>query len=225
MSKVIKLENVSYQVMDGEKEKKVLSQINYTFSSSKITAITGPSGSGKTTLLYALGGLLNHVDGNVYIDETSLYSLEEVTRDYFRKNNMSMIFQNYNLFSFMNVEDNILMPYYVKKKDVENEVKSKCLHYLEKFGLGDIRKRTITSLSGGEQQRIAIIRSIIDNPGIILCDEPTANLDKENTEKFMSMLTQMVNEVNSTVIIVSHDEEVCQYADNVLCIVDGKIGN
>lgn len=223
MSKIVKLANLNYSVIDGKRERTILNEINYTFSPSKITAISGPSGSGKTTLLYALGGLLNNVNGDVLINETSLYCLDEVARDHFRKMNMSMIFQNLNLFSFMNVEDNILMPYYVKRKNIEEDIKIKCLKYLKKFGLGDIRNRTITSLSGGEQQRIAIIRAIIDNPGIILCDEPTASLDKENTKNFMFMLSEMINEIDATVIIVSHDEEVCQYAENVIQIVDGKI--
>lgn len=223
MSSIIKLDNLSYKVKDGKNDRSIINNINYTFETSKINLITGPSGSGKTTLLYALGGLLNSVEGDIHIDKTKLYSLTEKDRDKFRKENISMIFQNLNLFSFLNVEDNILMPYYIKRKDIGSKVRTRLKDYLEKFELGDIRDKSITSLSGGEQQRVAIIRSVIDNPKIILCDEPTASLDKKNTDRFMSMLTDIVKEIDSTVIISTHDEQVCRYGGNRLHLVDGMI--
>ena len=134
-----------------------------------------------------------------------------------------MIFQNLNLFSFLNVEDNILMPFYAKKIKVDFKVKKEVSDYLKLMNLEGFEKKTINQLSGGEQQRVAIIRAIIQKSKVILCDEPTANLDSENTEIFMSNLLKIKDNLKSIIIISTHDSRLANYADVNIMLKDGKI--
>ncbi|MDR2025712.1 MAG: ATP-binding cassette domain-containing protein [Hungatella sp.] len=219
----IDLKHVSYMIQEGKSNRKILDDISYSFSDNQMVTINGPSGSGKTTLLYALGGLLNITDGDVQINNRSLIEMQAGERDDFRLNNISYIYQNLNLFSFMNVEDNILISYYLRNEKINKEVQDHIGEYLHLFGLGKIQKKDISVLSGGEKQRIAIIRALISNPKIILCDEPTANLDSENTIKFMDYLTQAKKITKSIIIIVTHDDRVYNYGDTKLKMLDGKI--
>lgn len=219
----IKVSNVSFKVKEGDTERYILNDISYVFEANKITTIGGPSGSGKITLLYVLAGLLNIDEGQVTIGGKSIYDMDLKERDNFRLNNISFIYQNLNLFSFMNVEDNIFLPFMLRKKEPDKSVRENMKHLMNLMELGDISKKDIQSLSGGEQQRIAIIRAIIGNMNIILADEPTGNLDKENTIKFMECLSKIKNESNTTIVIVTHDEEVFNFGDNKIKIDSGKI--
>lgn len=223
MSSIIEMQNVVYEIMENKKKRKLLDNITYSFEKSTITVVSGPSGSGKTTLLYALAGLLEHVQGKIVIDGVQVNVDDEKKRNDFRLNNLSMVFQNLNLFSFMNVEDNILVPYYVKEKTIDNKVRNKISQYLDLMNLGQIQKKSIQSLSGGEQQRVAIIRALIDEPKVVLCDEPTASLDRENVEVFMKTLIKIKNETKATIIIVTHDSRVFEYGENKIIMVDGKL--
>lgn len=220
---IVKLENLNYDVMDGNIKRKILKDINYSFIENSITTISGPSGSGKTTLLYAIAGLIGGIDGNVLIDGFQINKASEEKRDLFRLNNISMIFQNLNLFSFMNVEDNILVPYYIKNNKVDTGVYEKISEYLELMNLGQIQKKAIQSLSGGEQQRVAIIRAIIAEPKVILCDEPTASLDRENIDIFINTLLKIKEKTKATVIIVTHDERVFKCGENKVYMSDGYL--
>lgn len=220
----LRVENLSYSVRNGKRESKILNNINYAFKNNKITILAGPSGSGKTTLLYALAGLIKDINGNIFYDDININELKKLEdRDTFRLENISIVFQNFNLFSFMNVEDNILMPFYAKKIPVSLKIKEDLLEYLNLLNLGDIRKKSIPQLSGGEQQRVAIIRAFMQNSKIILCDEPTSSLDSENVEIFMSSLVKIKNKINSTVIISTHDSRVAAYGEINLKLEDGKI--
>lgn len=223
--KFIELLNVSYLVTDANEKRELLKNINYTFNQGVISIISGPSGSGKTTLLYAIAGLLNEVSGNIIIDGKNINSMTEDERNTYRLNNISMIFQNLNLFSFMNVEDNILVPLRLKNKKITSEIKQRVVKYLELMKLGDVRKKNIQSLSGGEQQRVAIIRALIDSPKVVLCDEPTASLDEENVKIFMDTLVEIKNATDATFIIVTHDARVLQYAEQKIKIEDGQLVN
>lgn len=220
---VMRLENLTYQVIEGNDKRKVLNDINFTFQDGKLYTISGPSGSGKTTLLYAMAGLLTDMTGNIYLENEPFSAKRRSARDKIRLEQMGMIFQNLNLFSFLNVEDNILVPFYVRKEKVTREIKEKVSKYLDAMNLGQIQKKNIQSLSGGEQQRVAIIRAMISNPKIILCDEPTASLDSENVLAFMEALLKMQREQNATVVIVTHDDRVFQYGDEKLRMVDGSL--
>ena len=155
---IIRINNLSYKVKDGNEEKMLLNNISISFEMPEIITISGPSGSGKTTFLYA--------------------ACTKKEREKIRLNDISIIFQNLNLFSFMNVEDNILLPYYIKERTVNEKTCQLMNEYLTIMNLAGINKRDIHSLSGGEQQRVAIVRSILDSTKIILCDEPTASLGK-----------------------------------------------
>lgn len=223
MSSIIEMQNVVYEIMENKKKRKLLDNITYSFEKSTITVVSGPSGSGKTTLLYALAGLLEHVQGKIVIDGVEVNVDDEKKRNDFRLNNLSMVFQNLNLFSFMNVEDNILVPYYVKEKTIDDKVRNKISQYLDLMNLGQIQKKSIQSLSGGEQQRVAIIRALIDDPKVVLCDEPTASLDRENVEVFMKTLLKIKNETKATIIIVTHDSRVFEYGESKIIMIDGKL--
>lgn len=222
--KLIELINVSYIVKDANKKRELLKKINYSFEKGVISIISGPSGSGKSTLLYAIAGLLNGVSGDIIIEGDNIICMTEEERNAYRLNNISMVFQNLNLFSFMSVEDNILVPIRLKNKKVTPEIQQRVLKYLELMKLGDVRKKNIQSLSGGEQQRVAIIRALIDAPKVVLCDEPTASLDEENVKIFMDTLVEIKNTTNATFIIVTHDARVLQYAEQKIKIVDGHLG-
>lgn len=224
MIKTIQLEDLCYEVEDGANNRRVINHVSCTFEKNKIAVISGPSGAGKSTLLYAIAGLLPQINsGNIHILDTSLYSLSEKKRDLFRLTHISMIFQGLNLFPFMNVKQNICVPIYAKNKRVTADIEKRIETYLDMLELGQIQEKSLNSLSGGEQQRIAIIRSVIDCPEIILCDEPTANLDNRNSTLFLNQLRNIVDETGITAIIVSHDSIVTEFADINLKMIDGKI--
>jgi putative ABC transport system ATP-binding protein len=224
MKAVVKLLNVTYKIQDGNEMKPILNNVSHLFPAENLSVISGPSGSGKTTLLYAISGLLDHLDnGSISVNDTNIYSLKEHQKDTFRLNNISMIFQSLNLFPFLNVQENICVPVYAKNKNVTAETKKKISYYLDKMGLGQIQKKALGVLSGGEQQRVAIIRAIIDEPALILCDEPTACLDRENSVIFLENIKTLITDTKLTAIIVSHDATVEQYADHLVELSDGKI--
>ncbi len=223
MDNLIKLENVSYTVQEGSDKRKILDNITYCFDKGKITTISGPSGSGKSTLLYALAGILDITNGKIEINNVDLHKMSSNLRDDFRLNNISLIFQNLNLMSCLSVEDNILIPLHLKKRPVTKAKRMRLAEYLDLMELGQIQKRNINTLSGGEQQRVAIVRALIDNPTLILCDEPTASLDRKNAEVFMKTLVKIVQEIETTIIVVTHDENIFKYGDDKIYMTEGKL--
>ncbi|MBQ2800403.1 MAG: ABC transporter ATP-binding protein [Lachnospiraceae bacterium] len=222
-SKKISMKNVSYSITEGERNRKLLKNVTTDFEGGKITVISGPSGSGKTTLLYAMAGLLDRVEGEIHIGNTDINKLSAKEKAAIRLENISIIFQNLNLFSFMNVEDNILVPLYLKNRTVTEETRKKIAHYLDLMCLGQIQEKKISNLSGGEQQRVAIIRALIDDPEVVLCDEPTASLDSENTHQFMETLVKISRESGAAIIIVTHDARVFAYGEEKVTMVDGEL--
>lgn len=215
------VQNLTYTVQEAGRDRMILNHINCSFEKGKIYTISGPSGSGKTTLLYAMAGLLDHVQGEVHIGDTELLTERRRTRDRIRLEKIGIVFQNLNLFDFMDVEDNILVPYYLRKQKISMKVRRQIAEYLDLLNLGQIQKKQISSLSGGEQQRVAIIRAITSAPQMILCDEPTASLDSENVYIFMEALLKLQRESKSSIIIVTHDQRVYDYGDEKIQIVDG----
>lgn len=220
---MIKISDLKFDIKEGNSVRRILDIEDLSFKDSKINVVSGPSGSGKTTLLYALAGILNINEGKVFYNETSIYDLNIEQKDKFRMDNISMVYQNYNLFSFMNVEENILVPYYVRGKKIVDEVLQEVNSLLSVMKLENINQKPINALSGGEQQRVAIIRSIIGKPRVILCDEPTANLDSENTLILMERLVELNKKSKTTIVIATHDEKVMKYAENHIHMVDGTI--
>ena len=222
-NQIVELRDVRYSIRDGNLNKEVLKGINIDFNRSEIITVSGPSGSGKTTLLYAIAGLLDSVKGHIRIEGKDIQQMSKKEKTQFRLENISMIFQSLNLFSFMNVRDNILLPYYIKDRVINDEILELMRRSLKEMQLDGEEDRQITSLSGGERQRVAIVRAIVDNPKIILCDEPTASLDKENTHIFMQMLKNIQKKNESTFIIATHDPYVVEYGDTKLYMDDGML--
>ena len=215
------VQDLTYTVQEAGKDRVILNHINCSFEQGKIYTISGPSGSGKTTLLYAMAGLLDQVRGEVHIGETEMLRERRRTRDRIRLEKIGIVFQNLNLFDFMNVEDNILVPYYLRKQKISMKVRRQIGEYLDLLNLGQIQKKQISALSGGVQQRVAIIRAIVSAPQLILCDEPTASLDSKNVYIFMEALLKLQRESRSTIVIVTHDQRVYDYGDEKIQIVDG----
>lgn len=215
------VQDLTYTVQEAGKDRVILNHINCSFEQGKIYTISGPSGSGKTTLLYAMAGLLDQVRGEVHIGETEMLRERRRTRDRIRLEKIGIVFQNLNLFDFMNVEDNILVPYYLRKQKISMKVRRQIGEYLDLLNQGQIQKKQISALSGGEQQRVAIIRAIVSAPQLILCDEPTASLDSKNVYIFMEALLKLQRESRSTIVIVTHDQRVYDYGDEKIQIVDG----
>lgn len=220
---VMELRNVFYQIQEGDKERILLNRINYSFEKGAITTISGPSGSGKTTLLYALSGLIDNVDGEIVVSGDNMNVLSRKEKDEYRLNHIGMVFQNLNLFSFMNVKENILVPMYLQNKKVTKAIEKQLDNYLELLNLGHIQSKAIPTLSGGEQQRVAILRALISNPQVVLCDEPTASLDHANTEIFMQTLAKIKKETGTSFIIATHDDHVYHYGEHKLRMIDGNI--
>lgn len=219
----IELVNISYSIKEREGRREILKNISGRIEENSIVTIQGPSGSGKTTLLYAIAGLLDGLKGKVIIDGKNIYELNKKQRDAFRLQNMSIVFQNLNLFKFLSVEDNILMPLYIKKEKNVKAFRDKMSDYLSAMSMNKLRKEEVRALSGGEQQRVAILRSFVNNSKYILCDEPTANLDKKNTLIFMQTLQQLKMQTKATVIIVTHDEKVFQFGEQKIYLDDGLL--
>ena len=220
---IIDMIDVNYSITEAGKERVLLNNITHSFKKGTISTISGPSGSGKTTLLYALAGLVDNVKGNIMIDGTTINKMNEKDRNNYRLNNLSMVYQNLNLFSFMNVEENILVPLYLQNKQITAETKSRIVKYLDIMSLGRIQNKDINSLSGGEKQRVAIIRALISDPKIILCDEPTASLDEQNVNVFMNTLVDIKNETNTSFIIVTHDQRVFRFGEDKCYLSNGNI--
>lgn len=220
---VIELKNVFYRIQEGERERILLNKINYSFEEGAITTISGPSGSGKTTLLYALSGLISNVEGEIIVCKKNINALSNKEKDIFRLNHIGMVFQNLNLFSFMNVKENILVPMYLQNKKVTKDIEKKVDDYLDLLNLGHIQNKAIPTLSGGEQQRVAILRALISNPMVVLCDEPTASLDHANAEVFMQTLTKIKKATGTSFVIATHDDYVYQYGEHKLRMIDGII--
>ncbi len=216
----VKLENCEKNYLKNNRSIKVLNKINYTFSNNKFYAIMGESGSGKSTLINILTGLLKYDAGSIYFDNKLVKSDKDFTN--LRRNNLSIIYQSYLLNENMTALENVMLPLYLNKSLTNDERKEIAINKLKELGLESRINHYPKELSGGEQQRVAIARALINNPEIILADEPTGNLDKEN-EKYIFELLKKLSQENKCVIIVSHNEEIKKYADKVLYIKDGEL--
>lgn len=223
MNNIVVLKNVNYDIKDGCNVRKILNNVNYVFEKNKIYAISGVSGSGKTTLIHAIAGLIGDVCGKIIINGVDILDIDEDAKNEFRLNNISMIFQNLNLFEFLNVYENIVLPLRLKGKKIDSNVKNKVFEYMKLLNIYGTQQKDITLLSGGERQRVAILRSVICGAKIILCDEPTASIDYENTQIFMQMVNKIREEVSATFIIVTHDSKVMQYVDKNIYLLNGKL--
>ena len=209
---ILKLENVGYRYKDAPKDSYVLKNINYEFEQGKMYAIKGKSGSGKTTLLSLITGLEKCTEGKILYDEKDL---KKMNLDKYRNTDIGIVFQSYNLLPRLTAIENIILSMDVSKVKIKNK-KKKALELMKSVGLSEEHsKRKILKLSGGEQQRIAIARSLSYNPNIIIADEPTGNLDKDTENEILKIFRKLASEENKCIIIVTHSQNVCDKVDTV----------
>lgn len=209
---ILKLENVSYRYKDTPKNDYVFKDINYEFEKGKVYAIKGKSGSGKTTLLSLITGLEKCTEGKVLYNEKEL---KKMNLDKYRNTDIGIVFQSYNLLPRLTAIENIVLSMDVSRVKIKNK-KQKALELMKSVGLGEEHsKRKILKLSGGEQQRIAIARSLAYNPKIIIADEPTGNLDKDTENEILKIFKNLAKKENKCIIIVTHSQNVCENVDTI----------
>lgn len=209
---ILILKNVNYRYKDAEKNDYVLKNINFCFKKGKVYAIKGKSGSGKTTLLSLISGLETNYEGNILYKEKELKKLD---LDKYRNTDIGIVFQSYNLLPHLDAVENIILSMDISKVKVNNK-KNKALELMESVGLSkNLKNRRILKLSGGEQQRVAIARSLSYNPEIILADEPTGNLDKETENEILDIFLNLAHKENKCVIIVTHSDNVVKKVDKI----------
>ena len=214
----LKLENVSYQYKNGDR--KVVNEVTCLFEGGKLNSVVGPSGSGKTTLLSLLAGLDHPAEGHIYIDNDSLADLD---LDQYRRERVSMIFQSFQLFPLLTALENVCFPMQLNGVSRE-EIPEKGKKLLSSVGITEEKfKRYPANLSGGEQQRVAIARTLATGAQVLLADEPTGNLDKANGDKVIEILGQMAHEQGYCVIIVTHDPSIAERSDKVWRMSDGVL--
>ncbi len=202
-TKVVALDNVSFSVQKGE-----------------FVAIVGASGSGKSTLLHLLGGVDRPTSGKVYIDGKDIYDFNDDKLAIFRRRQVGLIYQFYNLIPILNVEENITLPLSLDNRDVDQKTLDEMLKLL---GLQNRKTHLPNELSGGQQQRTSIGRALITNPTIILADEPTGNLDSKSSDEIVALLKKSNKELKQTIIMITHNMEIAKCADRILKIEDGRI--
>ena len=199
---------------------KAVDDISLEIECGKFTSIVGTSGSGKSTLLHCIAGLDKATFGNVYLGENDIYTLSDDELSKIRRQEFGFIFQSFNLIPVLNVYDNIILPIQL---DGKKEDKEYIMDIVKKVGLEDQLKKFPNELSGGQQQRVAIARALSNKPAIIFADEPTGNLDSKTTEEVMSLLRSTVKDLNQTLLMITHDENIAKQADRLITISDGKI--
>lgn len=217
---ILKVENLSKTYGKGENEVKAVDNISFTVQKGEFFAIIGASGSGKSTLLHLLGGVDRPTSGKVYIEGKDIYSLNDDNLAIFRRRQVGLIYQFYNLIPVLNVTENIILPCNLDGKQINTKRLTDLLHTL---GLEKRRNNLPNQLSGGQQQRVSIGRAMMNEPAIMLADEPTGNLDSKASEEIVSLLKLSNKKYNQTVIIITHDEKIALEADRIITIDDGKI--
>ena len=207
----------SYRI--GRKAIEVLHGIDLNIRRGEKVFLCGPSGAGKTTLLYTLAGLEHPEKGTVHIDGTDLYSLGRREQARFRNERIGYVFQNYHLLPELTALENVAVPGAISGRDTT----AIAIKALERVGLGDRTEHLPAELSGGEQQRVAIARAIVNEPKVLFADEPTGNLDSNNSEEIMAILLDLATEHGVTLVVVTHDQNLAKVGDRTLVIKDGSI--
>lgn len=208
------------KVYDAEVKVEALVDVNFNLSKGDLVAIIGDSGSGKSTLLHLLAGVDKPSSGDIFIEDKNITKLNKEDLTIFRRRNIGVIYQFFNLIPNINVKKNILLPILLDDKKVDQEYFDEILSIL---GIKDKLNRFPRELSGGEQQRVAIARSLITRPAIVLADEPTGNLDRKNSEEIISLFKLVNQRLNSTIMIITHDEKVANACNKVYKMVDGRL--
>lgn len=217
---ILKVENLSKSYGKGEAKVDALKNINLSINKGEFVAIVGPSGSGKSTLLHLLGGVDKPTSGKVFINDVDIYTLQEKDLSIFRRRNVGLIYQFYNLIPVLSAKENILLPAELDNRKIEKEYLDDLLKTL---GLKERENHLPNELSGGQQQRTSIGRALINRPAIVLADEPTGNLDSKNSKEVLELLKLSVKKYNQTLIMITHDNNIALQADRVITIEDGMI--
>lgn len=217
---ILRVENVCKTYGTGETAVNVLTDISFSVQKGEFVAIIGASGSGKSTLLHILGGIDRPTSGEVFVDGQSVYERTEDQLAVFRRRQVGLIYQFYNLIPVLNVEENITLPVRLDGRKIN---KKRLAGLLQVLGLTRRRRYLPSQLSGGQQQRVAIGRALMNAPAILLADEPTGNLDTQNTQEIMQLLEASHKAYRQTIILITHDPEIALQTDRILEIQDGKL--
>lgn len=222
LAPLIRIENLQRHFQMGDETVRALDGVSTTIKAGESLAIMGPSGSGKSTLLYLLGGLDRPTEGKIWINGAEISTLDENALATYRRRQVGFIFQSFHLIPTMTTFDNVKFPM-VFASIPECERRARASHLLERVGLADRMDHKPIELSGGQQQRVAVARALVNDPKIILADEPTGNLDSQTGREIMQLLAQLNQEEKRTILIVSHDPTVIDYATRVIHLLDGKL--
>ena len=217
---IVKVENLSKIYGSNDNAVKALDNVSLSVEKGEFVAIVGASGSGKSTLLHLLGGVDKPTSGKVYINGTDIFELNNDKMAIFRRRQVGIVYQFYNLIPILNVEENISLPMELDGRNVDKNEMEKML---EMLGLSERRKNLPNELSGGQQQRTSIGRALISRPSVLLADEPTGNLDTKSGNEVMEILKRFNREYNQTIIMITHNMELAKATDRIIRIEDGKI--
>lgn len=217
---ILQVEHVSKIYGEGENEVRALDDVSFSVEKGEFVTIVGPSGSGKSTLLHILGGVDVPDEGNVWIEGVNLRDLNETKLSIFRRRQVGLIYQFYNLIPILDVKENIALPLLLDAQSVDES-------YLERLvddlGLKERVHHLPHQLSGGQQQRVSIGRALISHPALVLADEPTGNLDRKNSMEIMALLREANKKYKQTLIVITHDEKIALQSDRIIYLEDGKI--
>ena len=217
---ILRIENLNKIYGKGDNQVKAVDNVSFSVQKGEFVAIIGASGSGKSTLLHLIGGVDRPTSGKVFIDGKDIYTLNDDNLAIFRRRQIGLIYQFYNLIPVLNVAENITLPTKLDGRDVDEK---RLDELLKTLGLEKRKYNLPNQLSGGQQQRVSIGRAIINEPALMLADEPTGNLDSKASEEIISLLKLSNKKYNQTVIVITHDEKIALEADRIITIDDGKI--
>ena len=217
---LLRIEHLSKIYGEGDNEVRALDDVSFTVEKGQFLAIVGPSGSGKSTLLHILGGVDRPTSGKVYLDDQDVFAQKEDRLAIFRRRQVGLIYQFYNLIPVLNVRENLSLPVLMDGRKVDEAHLQELLSLLK---LTDRAEHLPNQLSGGQQQRVSIGRALMNSPAVVLADEPTGNLDSRNSQEIMELLKYSNRHYGQTLIVITHDESIALQADRILTIEDGKI--
>lgn len=217
---ILRCENLTKKYGSGETEITALDNVSFTVDKGEFISVIGPSGSGKSTLLHILGGVDKPTSGKVFIDGTDMHALKEDKLAIFRRRQIGLVYQFYNLMPVLNVDENIALPHLLDGRKLDKDRLDKIIEHL---GLSDRRENLPNQLSGGQQQRVSIGRALYSHPAILLADEPTGNLDRKTGEEIIKLLRESNRMQKQTLILITHDESLAVQADRVLYLEDGRL--
>ncbi|MBQ6559362.1 MAG: ABC transporter ATP-binding protein [Erysipelotrichaceae bacterium] len=217
---ILKVDNLTKIYGKGTTEVIALDHVSFSVEKGEFVAIVGPSGSGKSTLLHLIGGVDRPTSGKVFIDGKDIFDFDDDKLAIFRRRQVGLIYQFYNLIPILNVEENIALPLSLDNREVDQE---KLDDLLQLLGLQNRRNHLPNELSGGQQQRTSIGRALITDPAIILADEPTGNLDSKASDEIVALLKKSNKELDQTILVITHNMEIAKVADRIIKIEDGRI--